>query len=210
VTIAPVPAQPDVLPTMAIPGTFKLEAVAYWIVGRVQNSFPRVDRDELLESVYWLMAHALRTYKPSAGCSLVSWVYYVASRGMRSDLRRKGEIERWAILESQLPSRESDDSEPSDNIFETQDKELEQAGRFAEVCGLIKGLPVSRRRAIELHYLEGRTFEQAGSQLGVSGARARQLVESGLDSLRGMIRHEQASALVRSNLGPGRSSPAVE
>jgi RNA polymerase sigma factor for flagellar operon FliA len=61
---------------------------------------------------------------------------------------------------------------------------LEQESTFQMVRKVMNVLPPRERTAVTAHYLEGRTYREVGMALGVSTARACEIVQRGIEILR--------------------------
>ena len=71
---------------------------------------------------------------------------------------------------------------------ETFAERLEQESTLQVVRHALTGLPPRERTAVTAHYLEGLPYREVGAALGVSTARACEIVQRGLEILRAKLR----------------------
>jgi RNA polymerase sigma factor (sigma-70 family) len=105
------------------------------------------------------------------------WLHRIAHNTAIDSLRRIDS--HWEELDERM-----DGVEPTDSA-------VERRARFSSVISTMGSLPERQRRALVLRELEGRSYDEIATALGVSGAGVRQLLNRARNTMRAA-----ASALV--------------
>ena len=75
--------------------------------------------------------------------------------------------------------------------------EVEQKLQIEELRAAVSLLPINSRKAVALHFLEGKTYEEIGAGLGLSRGRIGQIVEKSLGLLKGYMSGEISAEKLR-------------
>jgi RNA polymerase sigma factor (sigma-70 family) len=105
-----------------------------------------------------------------AALALRPWLYRIAHNTALNALRDRG-------------ARHEELSEYEDGIGRP-DQVFERRQRFRDVIAAVQGLPALQRDAMVLRELEGRSYEEIASELGVSGGSVRQALHRARTKLR--------------------------
>ncbi len=108
--------------------------------------------------------------RDDAELNLRPWLYRIVHNTALNSLRDR------ALAHGELP-------EDIDGV-EQPDQALERAQGLRDVLGAVASLPARQRDAILLRELEGRSYDEIASQLGVSGGAVRQLLNRARNTLR--------------------------
>jgi RNA polymerase sigma factor (sigma-70 family) len=98
------------------------------------------------------------------------WLYRIAHNAALNALRDRG-------LHHEELAEETDGVERPDQAFE-------RGERLRDVLAAVSALPDRQRDAMVLRELEGRSYEEIATELGVSGGSVRQLLNRGRNTLR--------------------------
>src|SRR5688572_16502903 len=109
-------------------------------------------------------------HRDSAELNLRPWLYRIAHNGTLNALRDR------ALGHAELDER-------IDGV-ERPDQVLERTAGLRELVVAVQALPERQRSAILLRELEGRTYEEIATSLGVSDGAVRQLLNRARNSLR--------------------------
>ena len=109
-------------------------------------------------------------HRDSAELNLRPWLYRIAHNGALNALRDR------ALGHAELDER-------IDGV-ERPDQVLERTASLRELVVAVQALPERQRSAILLRELEGRTYEEIATSLGVSDGAVRQLLNRARNSLR--------------------------
>ena len=109
-------------------------------------------------------------HKGSAELNLRPWLYRIAHNGALNALRDRG------LGHAEL-------SERIDGV-ERPDQAVERAQGLRELVVAVQALPERQRSAILLREMEGRSYEEIATALGVSDGAVRQLLNRARNSLR--------------------------
>lgn len=82
--------------------------------------------------------------------------------------------------------------------------EVERNMQIGELRDALAFLPTRSRTAVSLHFLEGKTYDEVGKELGISRGRIRQIIEKSLGILKQYMNGEISGDKVR-NSAPSRS-----
>ena len=108
--------------------------------------------------------------RDDAALNLRPWLYRIAHNTSLNALRDRG-------------LRHSELDESIDGV-ERPDQALERTQRLGEVLDAVQALPERQREAIVLRELEGRSYEEIASELGVTDGSVRQLLNRARNTLR--------------------------
>jgi RNA polymerase sigma-70 factor (ECF subfamily) len=134
---------------------------------------PKMAASDLVQETLEEARGAFDQFHGSSGDELRRWLHRILLENLISLARRyRGPAKRQLGREVTLSADEllaltADSPTPS-----TEAMNQERARRIQEALGR---LPEEYRRVIELRYQDGRTFEEIGSQLGLSANAARHL-----------------------------------
>ncbi|MEN3273792.1 MAG: hypothetical protein V7636_2553 [Actinomycetota bacterium] len=130
-----------------------------------------------------------------AEINLRPWLYRIAHNAALNVLRQAG----------------ADHEELSEQIdgVETPPQAFERGDRFRSVVAAVRDLPDRQRDAIVLQALEGRSYEEIASELGVTGGAVRQLLNRARTTLREGVTAITPPALV-ARLGGVADAPVAE
>ena len=127
--------------------------------------------------------------------NLRPWLYRIAHNSALNVLRQAG----------------ADHEEISDQIdgVETPPQALERRERFRSVVAAVRDLPERQRDAIVLQALEGRSYDEIATEMGVTGGAVRQLLNRARTTLREGVTALTPPALV-ARLGGVADAPVAE
>ena len=108
--------------------------------------------------------------RDDAALNLRPWLYRIAHNASLNALRDRG-------------LRHSELDESIDGV-ERPDQALERTQGLREVLDAVQALPERQREAIVLRELEGRSYEEIASELGVTDGSVRQLLNRARNTLR--------------------------
>ncbi len=170
------------------------ELVYAYVARRVRN---RSTAEDLTSDVFHRALANLPKFKWT-GAPFASWLFRIASnliadrakraaRASETSLDQSGAAERGAatpLLARGLPARGGSGS------AETQQSELEDVERQAQLFRLVDGLPDDQRRVVALRFAEEKSIKQIAAELGRSEGAVKQLQFRALENLRKRITTE--------------------
>jgi predicted transcriptional regulator len=109
-------------------------------------------------------------HRDTAELNLKPWLYRIAHNGALNALRDRG-------------ATHSELSDPIDGV-ERPDQAFERTVGLRELVVAVQALPERQRSAILLREMEGRSYEEIASALGVTDGAVRQLLNRARNSLR--------------------------
>src|SRR3954447_8418596 len=130
-----------------------------------------------------------------AEINLRPWLYRIAHNAALNVLRQAG----------------ADHEQISEQIdgVETPPQALERGEHFRTVVAAVRELPDRQRDALVLQALEGRSYDEIATELGVTGGAVRQLLNRARTTLRQGVTALTPPALV-ARLGGGIEAPVTE
>ena len=153
--------------------------------GMVHGTAMRLVRDataaeEIAQAVFILLAR--KAPKLSSGTVIAGWLHqttrYVALEALRAERRRQQHHQEFAAM---------NDSADSAAVWNQITPHLDEA---------LNGLGGHDRNALVLRFLEGRSFAEVGTALGISEAAAKMRVSRALDKLRQALGRRGATVTV--------------
>jgi RNA polymerase sigma factor (sigma-70 family) len=150
-----------------------------------------------------LMCHCRRLLPASSAEDAVQQSFLFALEAMRAD-RRELHLGPWlhriahntAIDALRRLDSQWEQLDERVDVVEPTHAAAEQRARFDSVVARVGSLPERQRRALVLRELEGRSYEEIASTLGVSGAGVRQLLNRARNAMRGAAGALVPTALV--------------
>lgn len=154
----------------------------------------RVEFEDLVQSGYFALVAALETYKPECG-SFSAWLmYYLQSAfadtsGYRT---KQGRTENSAdSLDRPLPNEENSqpigvfipDHTAAAALESIEEREYQEQLHEALETALA-AIPAKYSQVLQLRYLENQSLSEAGTAIGISAERVRQIENKGLKILR--------------------------
>lgn len=154
----------------------------------------RVEFDDLVQSGYFALVAALKTYKPEC-CSFSTWLmYYLQSAfadtaGYRTNQGR--EQNRADSLDRPLTNDENSspmgdfipDHTAAAALESIEEREYQKQLHEALEAALA-AIPTKYGQVLQLRYLENQSLSEAGTAIGISAERVRQMENKGLKILR--------------------------
>jgi RNA polymerase sigma factor (sigma-70 family) len=135
-------------------------------------------------------------HRDAADLHLKPWLYRIAHNGALNALRDR------ALSHAQLDER-------LDGV-ERPDQALERRTGLRELVVAVQALPERQRDAILLRELEGRSYEEIASALGVTGGAVRQLLNRARNSLRATAAALTPAPLVERVAAGDSAEPVAE
>jgi RNA polymerase sigma-70 factor, ECF subfamily len=134
----------------------------------------RDDARDAAQDVFIKAFRALKSYKPDAG--FYTWIYRIAVNTCL-DFKKKRQV---PPLDVELM-----DSFPSGGPFPEEVYESKEAGRIIEAA--LQRLPKKLRAAIVLREMEGLSYEETASVLGISTGTVKSRIARAREQLRGFL-----------------------
>jgi len=167
--------------------------LVYRLARRYSYIDPAVDLDDLTQAGYLGLIEAERTYDPSRGKSWANWAAYYIRRAMREAVGINSTRVRAHLhtvsLDEPLPGRDGEEGDTrgerlKDESLPAVDEQLLKDECRIAVREAVARLEPDEGEVIELHDLEGLTYEHVGERLGIPAKRAQQLRENAFRDLR--------------------------
>ena len=132
--------------------------------------------EEIVQDVFLQLWRSADRFQPSRG-PLEPWLFTMARNRALDYLRLKREKQR---------RREDSDSEitPSAVVVPDPEGEMDRSRRAEKVRGLMRSLPDSQRRAIELAFFEGMSHSEIAAATGEALGTVKSWIRGGLLRLR--------------------------
>jgi len=134
----------------------------------VSRLLPPERAEDVVQQAFVKAYEAMR--RDAAELNLKPWLYRIAHNGALNALRDR------ALVHAELDER-------IDGV-ERPEQALERALGLHELVVAVKALPERQRHAILLRELEGRSYEEIATALGVTDGAVRQLLNRARNSLR--------------------------
>ena len=171
-----------------------------WKAKRVMTSLEllsdsrRVEFEDLVHSGYFALVAALETYKAECG-AFSSWLMYhlqtafADTAGYRT---KQGRIENKADSLDR-PLGNDEDSQPVGDFIpdhtaaaalDSIEERAYQEQLHEALEAALAAIPAKYGQALQLRYLENQSLSEAGSAIGISSERVRQMEKKGLKMLR--------------------------
>jgi len=152
----------------------RLYAVAYGVVQNVAEA-----EDIVQESFLAAHRHRWRLRDPA---KFPAWLSMIARNKARDVLRRRSR-------QGSLPVEEDSQPEMEDTNVPAPSAEIEQGERERTLRILLGSLPEQWRAAITLRYLEGMSYGEIETELGLSSGALRGILGRAMGRLRDGARH---------------------
>ena len=143
-----------------------------FVIRRTAN---RADAEDVTSEVFRRALENLGAYDPY-GPPFAAWLFRIASNAL---------ADRWAKAAREAPVSEA--ALPPEQA--QPDADLE---RHAMLFQLVGRLPLAQRRVIELRFVEGKSLQETGAELGKSEGAIKQLQKRALDNLRAQLEDPHA------------------
>ena len=157
------------------------QAMAWKAAYRIQRSTgTRLELEELAAEGILGLVQAADRFRPETG----AWFRAFARRRVHGAIMDRVRADKdWTLCD--LPEGWKETPSPADGVLDL----LEEHERAHLVRQAVQNLPGGERRAIEGHYIEGRTQRAIAADLGVDPTRICQNKQTGLERLQLKLRH---------------------
>lgn len=156
---------------------------------------PDIDIEDLTQSAFLAVLDAVQRYDPDRGkfISILSYTLKAAfseACGMYSERRRKDPLNRALSLDdtcesdSDTPFVELVPDNSSEEAFEAVDDEIIRQQLHELLQKALATIPKKEARAINAHYLQGKTQAEIREEMNVSGSYVSAIIRSGIRRLR--------------------------
>ena len=164
----------------------KFDRLAHKVAAFYYNRYNGMyDRDDLYQSARIGIVSAARTYDPEIGCEFITHAYTCANNAVKKHIRDdRGLIKVPQTAEGVQLTVVSSETAETLLEFEAAPDDNDAAEKSIVLAEAMSAIPERQRVAIQLVYLEGKTYEEAADALSVSKQYAHQLTSRGLASLR--------------------------
>lgn len=173
-------------------GFIRLQAIKW---AKAWEKRPYFDADDLTQSGYIALCEAVKAFRADRGSFISIFSFYLNTEfskvaGCRTPAQLEEPLNNAISLDSPAYNGEDNETTIADTIpfYDPGYEEVEEAMHKAYVSSVVKeavnSLPEKQRKAIELHYLDGKTYAEIASDLKVADSYPGQLVKEGFRRLR--------------------------
>lgn len=178
-----------------------VEKLVCWLANRTLAAISAVnlcrgiEAGDLINSGYFALLAAIKTYDPSQG-QFASWLRlylktaFAETTGYRTEKQRNDLLCRALSLDTPLEDENGDvigdlQADPAADVpFENVDDAIYRRQLHQVLDETIERLPAVQAEIIRRHYWEQQTLEEIGAVVGKSTERVRQLEERAIRTLR--------------------------
>lgn len=139
--------------------------------------------NDLLQQTFLLLHRARRDFRPDS--NLRPWLYTIAMNCVREHFRRSGRRKETRLAPEVEGALVSDGP--------TYDEVEEQRTTQRRVREALAQLPENQRLVIEMHWFQGRPFQEVAAALGASVSAVKVRAHRGYTTLRQLLTREDAS-----------------
>lgn len=139
--------------------------------------------NDLLQQTFLLLHRARRDFRPDS--NLRPWLYTIAMNCVREHFRRSGRRKETPLAPEVEGALVSDGP--------TYDEVEEQRTTQRRVREALAQLPENQRLVIEMHWFQGRPFQEVAAALGASVSAVKVRAHRGYTTLRQLLTREDAS-----------------